>query len=152
MKQKKLQIEQLSNKLRPYKTAEKVTPPSIGWVKAIRTSLGMSLEQLGSKLGITKQSARNIEKRESEGSITVKALRETARALDMKLVYALVPLDDSIEKMIEKKAKQLATEVVLRTSGTMRLEDQENSPERIRKAIEERTKEIIEELPKKLWD
>lgn len=152
MEQRKLQIEQLSNKLSPYKTAEKVTPPSIGWVKAIRTSLGMSLEQLGSKLEITKQSARNIEKRESQGSITIKALKKAARALDMKLVYALVPLDDSIEKMIEKKAKQLATEIVLRTSGTMSLEDQENSPERIRKAIEERTKEIMEEMPKKLWD
>lgn len=152
MEQRKLQIEQLSNKLSPYKTAEKVTPPSIGWVKAIRTSLGMSLEQLGSKLEITKQSARNIEKRESQGSITIKALKKAARAMDMKLVYALVPLEDSIEKMIEKKARQLATEIVLRTSGTMSLEDQENSPERIRKAIEERTKEIMEEMPKKLWD
>lgn len=153
MKRKKLQIEQLSNKLSPYETVKKVTPPSIGWVKTIRTSLGMSLEQLGSKLGITKQSARNIEKRESEGSITIKALKETAIALDMKLIYALVPLDESIEKMIEKRAKQLATEIVLRTSGTMYLEDQEkNSPERIRKAIEERTKEIMEEMPKKLWD
>jgi len=34
----------------------------------------------------------------------------------------------------------------------MKLEDQENSPERIKKAIEERTKEIIEEMPKMIWD
>lgn len=152
MHKKKLQIEQLSNKLKLYKSADKVTPPSIGWVKTIRTSIGMSLEQLGEKLGITKQSAQNIEKREGDKSITIKALEDAARALEMKLVYGFVPIDGCIEKMIEKKAKHLAEEIVRRTSENMKLEDQENSPERIRKAIAERTKEIMEEMPKKLWD
>lgn len=152
MKKKKLQIEQLSYKLKSYDAADKVVRPSIGWVKTIRTSIGMSLEQLGEKLGFTKQSAQNLEKREGDGSITIKALEDAARALEMKLVYGLVPIDGSLEKMIEKKARNLATEIVMRTSGNMKLEDQENSPERIRKAIEERTKEIMEEMPKKLWD
>jgi len=152
MKKKKLQIEQLSHKLKSYDAADKVVRPSIGWVKTIRTSIGMSLEQLGEKLGFTKQSAQNLEKREGDGSITIKALEDAARALEMKLVYGLVPIDGSLEKMIEKKARNLATEIVMRTSGNMKLEDQENSPERIRKAIEERTKEIMEEMPKKLWD
>lgn len=152
MKRNKLQIEQLSNKLKPYKFADTAIPPSIGWVKTIRTSVGMSLEQLGNKLGITKQSAQNIEKREGDGSITIKALEDAASALEMKLVYGFVPIDGSIEKMIEKKAKHLAREIVMRTSENMKLEDQEISPERIRKAIAERTKEIMEEMPKKLWD
>jgi hypothetical protein len=52
----------------------------------------------------------------------------------------------------ERKAKQIATQIVMRTSGTMKLEDQENSEERIEKAIEERTAEIIDEMPKILWD
>jgi predicted DNA-binding mobile mystery protein A len=112
----------------------------------------MSLEQLGHKLGITRQSAQNIEKREADGSITIKALEETAKALEMRLVYGFVPLDGSIEKLIEKKAKKLAFEIVMRTSGNMKLEDQENTPERIQKAISERTKEIMDEIPKKLWD
>lgn len=152
MKTNKLQIEQLSNKLKPYKAVDKSTRPSIGWVKTIRTSIGMSLEQLGGKLEITRQSAQNLEKRESEGAITIKALEEAARALEMKLVYGFVPIDGSIEQMIEKKAMKLATEIVMRTSANMKLEDQENSQERIRKAIKERTKEIMEEMPKKLWD
>src|SRR5690606_8989430 len=118
----------------------------------IRTSIGMSLEQLGGKLGFTKQSAQNLEKREGDGSITIKALEDAARALEMKLVYGFVPIDGSLEKMIEKKARNLATEIVMRTSGNMKMEDQENSPERIRKARKERTKEIMEEMPKKLWD
>ncbi len=152
MKKRKLQIEQLSQKLKAYEAAEKVVRPSIGWVKTIRTSLGMSLEQLGGKLRITKQSAQNLEKRESEGSVTIKALEEAARALGMRLVYGFVPIDGSVERMIEKKAKHLAAEIVMRTSGSMKLEDQENSADRIRKAIDERTRELMEELPKKLWD
>lgn len=152
MRKRKLQIEQLNNKIKPFMSADNIISPSIGWVKTVRTSIGMSLEQLGEKLGITKQSAQNIEKREGNGSITIKALEEAARVLEMKLVYGFVPIDGSLEKLIEKKAKYLATEIVMRTSGNMKLEDQENSPERIRKAIEERTKEIMEEMPKKLWD
>lgn len=152
MRRNKLQIEQLSARLEPYKSASMAIRPHIGWIKAIRTSIGMSLEQLGEKLGITKQSVQNLEKREAEGAITIKALDDAARALDMKLVYGFVPIEGSIEKMIEKKAKSLATEIVMRTSENMKLEDQENSPERIKKAIEERTKELMQELPKKLWD
>jgi predicted DNA-binding mobile mystery protein A len=152
MKRNKLQIEHLGHKLSRFKSVDEFVFPAMGWVKTIRTSIGMSLEQLGSKLGITKQSAQSIEKREREGSITINALEEAARALEMKLVYGFVPIDGSIEKMIEIKAKKLATEIVMRTSGNMKLEEQENSPERIRRAIDERTKEIMDEMPKKLWD
>lgn len=152
MKTNKLKIDQLTKKLEPYKAVGIETRPSIGWVKTLRTSLGMSLEQLGDKLGITRQSAQSIEKREAKGSITIKALEEVGKVMEMKLVYGFIPLDGSIEKLIEKKAKKLAREIVMRTSETMKLEDQENSPERIKKAIDERTKEIIEEMPKILWD
>ena len=70
----------------------------------------------------------------------------------MHLVYGLVPKDGSIEKLIDRKAKELATRIVLRTSNTMKLEDQENTQQRLKKAIEERTAVIKNELPKILWD
>lgn len=126
--------------------------PSIGWIKAIRTALGMSLQQLASRLSITKQSAAEIEQREQDGSITLKSLREAARALDMELVYGLVPKDGSLEALIDRKARELATQIVSRTSHSMKLEDQENSSTRIKKAIEERTEELKREMPKSLWD
>lgn len=152
MKTSKLQLAQLGRKLAPYESITATIQPPIGWVKTIRTSIGMSLEQLGEKLGITRQSAQNLEKRESDGGVTVKALQEAAKALDMKFVYGFVPIDGSIEKLIERKARKLATDIVMRTSGTMKLEDQENSPERIQQAIDERTKELIDTMPKILWD
>jgi len=152
MKTNKLKIAQLSRKLMSYKTVGNESAPTIGWVKTIRTSIGMSLEQLGNQLGITRQSAQNLEKREAEGSITINALEEAGKAVGMKLVYGFVPMDGSLEKLIEKRAQRLAVEIVMRTSGTMKLEGQENSPERIKKAIAERKKEIMEAMPKILWD
>lgn len=101
-------------------------PPS-GWINAIRTALGMSLQQLGDKMSITKQSVQNIEKREKDGSVTIKSLREVAKAMDMHLVYGFVPVDGNLDALIDRKAKELATQIVMRTSNTMKLEDQENT-------------------------
>lgn len=152
MGKKSLQIQQLNNKMLAYKSLHKVAPPPTGWIKAIRTAIGMSMQQLGNRLSITKQSAQEIEQREKDGSITIKSLREAAKALDMQLVYGFVPVDGSLEELIDRKAKELAKQIVLRTSNTMKLEDQENTKQRIEKAIEERAIAIKNDMPKTLWD
>ncbi len=126
--------------------------PPTGWIKAIRTAIGMSMQQLGNKLSISKQGIQDIEKREKEGSITIKSLKEIARALDMELVYGFVPKDGSLDALIDRKAKELATLIVLRTSNTMKLEDQGNTNKRIENAIKERAEKIKNEMPKILWD
>jgi predicted DNA-binding mobile mystery protein A len=152
MGKKSLQIQQLNTKMLAYTSLQKVAPPPIGWVKAIRNAIGMSMLQLGNRLSITKQSVQDMERREKDGSITIKALREAARALDMQLIYGFVPNDGSLELLIERKAKELATLIVMRTNNTMKLEDQENTKQRIEKAIQERTITIKDEMPKTLWD
>ena len=152
MGKKSLQIQQLNSKMLAYASLQKVAPPPTGWIKAIRNAIGMSMLQLGNRLSITKQSVQDIERREKEGSITIKALREAARALDMQLVYGFVPNDGSLELLIERKAKDLATQIVMRTNNTMKLENQENTKQRIKKAIQERTTIIKSEMPKTLWE
>jgi hypothetical protein len=54
--------------------------------------------------------------------------------------------------MIEKRANELAIEIVMRTNATMTLEDQQNSRERIEQAVAHKTAEIKFEMPKFLWD
>jgi predicted DNA-binding mobile mystery protein A len=152
MAKKSLQIQQLNSKMLTVSILKKIVIPPTGWINAIRTALGMSLQQLAHKLSISRQSVQEIEHREKEGSITIKALREAANALDMQFVYGFIPKDDSLEALIDRKAKELATQIVLRTSNTMKLENQENSKERIQKAIEERTVSLRNEMPKILWD
>ena len=152
MNKKKLQLDQLDRKLDKYKMASKVTPPPSGWIRSIRLSLGMTLQQLADKLSITKQSVYELEKREKKGSITLKSLKEVANAMVLQLVYALVPKDGSLDLLIERKAQELAKRIVSRTSDNMKLEAQENSNERIEKAIHERSITLKSEMPRVLWD
>ena len=70
----------------------------------------------------------------------------------MQLVYGFISKHESLNQMIEKRANELAKEIVLRTNNTMTLESQQNSVERIEQAIAEKTAEIKYEMPKYLWD
>jgi predicted DNA-binding mobile mystery protein A len=152
MGKKTLQLQQLKNKMLRLASLKEEIVPSTGWIKAIRTSIGMSMQQLGNKLNISKQGVLDIERREKDGSISIKSLREVAHVMDMKLVYGFIPLDGTLDALIEKKAKELAKQIVMRTAHTMQLEDQANSNERIEAAIRERTAAIQNEMPKILWD
>ena len=152
MKKTSLQFQQLNTKMLGFSSLSQVAIPPTGWIKAIRTTLGMTMQQLGKKLGISKQGVMDMEKREKEGAITIKALKEVAKAMDMQLVYGFVPHDGSLDALIEKRARALAAQIVLRTSQTMKLENQGNSNLRIEKAIQERTETIKNEMPKILWD
>ena len=71
MGKKSLQLQQLNNKMWRFATLKQVATPPTGWIKAIRTTIGMSMQQLGNKLNISKQAILDIEKREKEGLITI---------------------------------------------------------------------------------
>jgi len=148
----KLMINQLDEKLKVYKPLLKVSIPERGWLHVIRKAYKMSLRQFGERLDINPSSAESITRREREGSITLKSLEEAGKALNMKLVYGFVPIDGSIEKSIEIQARELAIDIVRTTSDTMALEDQENTNKRLKKAVDEKTTELLYEMPRYLWD
>jgi predicted DNA-binding mobile mystery protein A len=152
MRNNKLQFQQLNEKMNQLTGLQHVIIPPIGWIKALRNGIGMSMEQLGNKLSITKQGVMDIEKREKEGAITINSMQEIAKAMDTQFVYGFVPKAGSLEQMIEYRALEIATKIVERTSTSMKLEDQANSKERIENAIKERASEIINRTPKILWD
>jgi predicted DNA-binding mobile mystery protein A len=145
-------LTQLDKKLELLKVLKEVSVPPKGWLYTIRTTLRMSLRQLSSKISITPQSLRDMENREVAGTITLNTLRDVAHAMDMQLVYGFVSRHESLEQMIEKRAKELAMEIVMRTNNSMSLEDQQNSKERITQAIAQKTVEIKSDIPRYLWD
>ena len=148
----KLLIEQADRKLQPFTGLETMVIPPKGWINTVRAALKMSLRQLGSRLHISPQSVKEIEEREANGSLTIKSLKEVGLALNLKLIYGFIPLEGSIEKMIENRAYKLAEEIISRTSQSMKLENQENKEERLKKAIEMKASDIIDKMPKYLWD
>jgi predicted DNA-binding mobile mystery protein A len=149
---RKLLIEQLDQKLRPFKKAGMIQLPDRGWIHTIRTTLNMTMAQLGAKLNITRQGVNKIEEREANGTIAINSLKEVAKALDMKLVYALIPIDGTIDNLIDKKAEKLAKRIVLRTNQNMKLEDQGIGDEKITETIKELSDEIKREVRRSLWD
>jgi predicted DNA-binding mobile mystery protein A len=147
----KIVLYQLDEKLQKAHVL-KDTMPAEGWIAAVRKTLNMSLRQMANKMSISLQSVKAMETREAQGTLTLKTLKDAAEALDMTFVYGFIPKDGSLEKMIERKAREMAENIVRRTSTTMKLEGQENSPARIDQSIEELTEEIKREMPKSLWD
>ena len=149
---RQLMLEQLDGKLDRLRPLRDLEIPPKGWINAIRTTLNMSLLQLGKRLKMTPVGAKDIEDREQNKSITLKKMMEVGDALGFRFVYGFIPKESSIEMMIEVRAGQLAREIVMRTSQTMGLEEQQNSAKRLRRAIKERAQGLKEEIPKRLWD
>ncbi len=143
---------QLDDKIVYFRKAGEVVPPGSGWIHAIRQALNMSLRQLGQRLSITPQSVREIELREKNGTVSIKVLQQVATALNMKFVYGFVPMEMSLDRMIEKKALELAEKLVERTSIQMSLEDQKVTDEGLKRSIEKEARRLIETVPKILWD
>lgn len=145
-------IEQLDQKLKPFLKTKMALVPERGWINTIRNTLNMTMAQLGTKLNITRQGVRKIEESEAHGTITLNTLKEVATALELKLVYALVPKDGTIDDLIQVKAEKLARKIVLRTNQNMKLEDQGIGDEKLKDTINDLANEIKREVRKSLWD
>jgi predicted DNA-binding mobile mystery protein A len=149
---KSLILRIMSEKMAPYTKVRSVIIPDSGWVASIRQSLNMTMEQLGRKLNITRQGVGQLEHREQEGSISLKTMRDVANALDMQLVYAIVPKTETLEAYVEQKARQFARETLLSTNQQMRLEGQAVDDERLKRAIDDMVAEAVRTVDRQLWD
>ena len=151
MRSSKIQffLNETQEKLNPFSVLKSEIKPDNGWVNAIRVSIKMSLRQLGERLHITPQGVRDLEKREKEGAITINTLKEVGRVLDMDLVYGFISRHNSLEEMIEERAREIAEEVVLKA---IKLDNQKNSENDVKKAIQLKTYEISSKMPSNLWD
>ena len=152
MKKRKLIQVQLDKKLAQFSNLGKVVVPPNGWIYSIRQGINMSLRQLGNRLSITPQSVKEIEEREKSGTISLKVLKQVAAALDMYFVYGFIPKDKTLSKMVERRALELAEQIVQRTSIQMNLEDQKIDETRLKQAVKEKAEEISQEMPSMLWD
>tara|TARA_B110000459_G_scaffold190438_1_gene225539 strand:+ start:131 stop:595 length:465 start_codon:yes stop_codon:yes gene_type:complete len=147
-----LLLDQMQDKLIPFSDLKSEIKPDNGWVNSIRISIKMSLRQLGERLHITPQGVRDLEKREKEGAITINTLKEVGRVLDMDLVYGFISRHNSLEDMIEERAREIAEEFVLKKRQTMQLDSSIKLGNNIEKSIQHKTYEIASKMPSNLWD
>jgi len=149
---KRLLVQQLDKRIKFFFSLKELDIPSEGWIYSIRTALGLSLRQVGKRIGLSASGVKEMERREKNTSLTLKNLQEFGQVLNMKFIYGFIPAAESLENMIDKQAFEVAKRIILRTSHTMKLEDQEVSDERIQQAIKEKAEEIKNEMPRYLWD
>jgi predicted DNA-binding mobile mystery protein A len=97
--------------------------PGSGWIKAIRTALGMSQGTLAERLGVSRPAITNLESAERDGGITLSKLSEVAATLNCTLVYALVP-NDPLEHVVRQQAARVVDRQLGYVNATMTLEDQ----------------------------
>ena len=95
-----------------------------GWIKTIRSALGMPSAALAQRVGgVTDSAIRKLEAAEAEDAITLASLRRVAEAMDCELQYALVPRT-SLKKMLLDRANTVASQQIARLAHSMALEDQ----------------------------
>ena len=115
--------QHLDRRLGDLRRAEWPGPPSKGWIRAIRDGLGMTAAQLAKRLGVSQPAVTAMEQSEAERSISLRTLERAARALNCRLVYALVP-EKSLDESVRARALELAYKRLAHVGQTMRLEDQ----------------------------
>ena len=85
--------------------------PTLGWIRTMRDARGLSLRQLGERLGVQGNSVHVAERREQSGGISLYQLQRIADALDCDLFYAFVP-----RQRPRKVARPEATEAIAETA------------------------------------
>ena len=122
--------------------------PAGGWIRAVREALGMSAEQLGRRLGTTRQAVALLERSEIDEGVRLSSLRRAAEALDCQLVYALVP-NTTLEDAVQRQARHVAEDEFERLDQTMLLEAQRVEGAEIGDILAARVAELID--TSRLW-
>jgi predicted DNA-binding mobile mystery protein A len=120
----RIRLDSRLSSLRELRT--RLAVPQGGWAKALRTALGMTLEDLAGRLGVTRSVVSRLETSEQKRTIQLDSLQRLADAMDCDLVYALVPREP-LQAMVERQRDRVASELEARTRTHMRLEDQDET-------------------------
>lgn len=135
-----LALEQIERRLTQVTREAENMQIRTGWVRYIRTALGMSLEVLAKRSKIPISTLSQAEKREAQGKVTLETLRKMAAAMDCELVYAIIPRTP-LRVVIKEQAHRKAARILKKADTHMELEDQ---------AVQSSMKERIERLSEKL--
>ena len=142
---------QLDKRLNLIRNMEGLARPPRGWIKAIREALGMTTAQLAKRIGVSQPRAVAIEKAEAESAITLNSLERAARALDCRLVYALVPRDP-LEELLNARARRLALKRLESTRHSMSLEAQDVDETDEQEQLKRTIRRLVDKAGSELWE
>lgn len=125
--------------------------PPTGWLKAIRGALGITSRQLAQIVGVDMSAIIRLEEREPQGKVTLEMLDRVAQAMDCKLIYAVIPNEEyeSLESIVDYRAKKAAKELYQKVEHSMQLEEQ-GSPES-KSELERLSQNLKEKMDQRIW-
>lgn len=150
--QKNLMQKQMDELLKAFATGRQSAQLSVAWIQSCRLALGMSLRQLAERIGVSAPALKDFEKREQTDTISIATLKKAAAAMDMELVYYFKPKDGSLKTVIKKQALKKANEIIIQSNQSMKLEDQETSKSSQDRELERLANDILDIMPRSLWD
>ncbi|AFY01387.1 mobile mystery protein A [Bdellovibrio bacteriovorus] len=146
----KLRRAQLDQQFMTAHGISSVKTPKTGWVREVRTALGMSMSDLAARLGVIKQRIEGLEKNEVAGTVTIESLRKAAEAMNCDFVYHFVP-KQGLQKTLESQASKVAEEIVRSSEHSMSLELQSTSKSAQKALVEEIALELLRNEDRRIW-
>lgn len=145
-------IRQLDEKLQRIKSLQdSFQRPKLGWIAAIRKTLGMSSRQLAERMGVAVSRISKLESSEVSGATTLQSLERAADAMDCELVYALVPRR-SLGEFMQQQARVAIEHSARYVDHQMLLEAQNLDKVALQQSIEDSVQALLHEQPRWLWD
>lgn len=139
----RLGMNQVERRLKKLRQSFKDTTIRQGWVRYMRQALGMTLNKLAKRSGLSIGTVAQVERSETVGTVTINTLKKMAKALECEFVYAFVPKDD-LDTILKKAAIKKAAQVLSTADVHMGLEDQQ-----VEQSLEERIHRLADELIEK---
>jgi len=95
--------QKLDETLLAFRVARRMEGETEGWLRAIRQAVGVPVDEVARRMGVSKWEIFRMEVAEKESRIRLGTLRQAAAALDCELVYALTPRQGTLEELAAKE-------------------------------------------------
>ena len=140
---------QLSHRLLPLR-GTLPEHPKRGWIRALREPLGMSLEVLGARMGMTRQAAHRLEASEANGTISLNRLRDAADVMGCDVAIVFVPRED-LETWVEARATEAARTKLQPQESALLSDGKPVSPELLADLIRREAIRMVEAGDSRIW-
>ncbi|MGP8270064.1 MAG: hypothetical protein ACLQLH_08355 [Terracidiphilus sp.] len=94
---------ELDETLLAFRLAKRRRVGGEGWLKNIRMAVGVPVDEVARRLGVCRWEVHRMELAEKESRIKLETLKRAAKGLGCELVYALVPMEGTLEDLADKQ-------------------------------------------------
>jgi predicted DNA-binding mobile mystery protein A len=106
------QRTEITSHSRAFPRMKSESVPRAGWVREIRTALGLSQSQLAARAGVSRATVQQMERAEAQRRITLASLDKLAHAMGCQVALAIMPKGGTLEDVRRSQAAAKA-EVLL---------------------------------------